>query len=74
MAKYKDYSDDDSTHTLSIITDITEYGCVVDEREYTFVDDDNEMQRGVDITLECPVTDDHVTRSLEELRDSCKDV
>ena len=74
MAQYKDYSDDDSTHTLSIITDVTEHGCRVNEREYKFVDEDTlEVKQATEITLECDEGDleDQVYRSLEDLREEC---
>ncbi len=67
----KDYSEDDSTHTLMVITDVTDEGCVVDEREYRYVDENNKTQTGVEITLECPALDDQVLRSLEDLADEC---
>ena len=69
----KDYSDDDSTRTLSIITDTTECNCIVSEREFTYIEDDDptlEVKHGVEITLETVSdTDDQVYRSLEELQE-----
>lgn len=65
----KDYSEDDSTHTLRIIQDVTDKGCIVEEREYTYLDDDDTLCDGLSITLETLSVDDQVTRSLEELRD-----
>ena len=69
----KDYSDDDSTHTLSIITDVTECNCIVSHREFTYMDDDDEtmeIKQGTEITLEtlCD-SDDRVYCSLEELQE-----
>jgi hypothetical protein len=68
----KDYSEDDTTQTLSIITDVTEHDCLVSEREYTYIEDDDptlEVKQGVEIILETLSTDDDpVYRSLEELR------
>ena len=74
MAKIKDYSEDDSTHTLKIITDVTEEGCTVNEREYKFVDEDTlEVKHATEITLECDTSDleELVYRSLEDLREEC---
>ena len=74
----RDYSDDDTTQTLSIITDVTECNCLVTEREFSYLEpsefapDDCEIPNtkyGVEITLETlTVEDDPVYRSLEELR------
>lgn len=68
----KDYSDDDSTQTLSIITDVTEHDCLVSEREYTYIEEDDptlEVKQGVEITLETLSSEnDPVYRSLEDLR------
>jgi hypothetical protein len=68
----RDYSEDDTTQTLSIITDVTEHDCLVSEREYTYIEDDDptlEVKQGVEIILETLSTDDDpVYRSLEELR------
>lgn len=70
----KDYSEDDTTQTLSIITDVTEHDCLVSEREYTYIEDDDptlEIKQGVEIVLETLSSDDDpVYRSLEELRES----
>jgi hypothetical protein len=70
--RVKDYSEDDSTHTLSIITGITEHGCIVSDREYTYVDEDTlEVRHAAEITLETlSDNDEQVTRSLEELREA----
>lgn len=70
----KDYSEDDTTQTLSIITDVTEHDCLVSEREYTYIEEDDptlEVKQGVEIVLETLSTDDDpVYRSLEELREA----
>lgn len=70
----RDYSEDDTTQTLSIITDVTEHDCLVSEREYTYIEDDDptlEIKQGVEIVLETLSSDDDpVYRSLEELRES----
>ena len=73
MTRVKDYSDDDSTRSLPIVTDITECNCLVSRREFTFIEDDDdtlEVQHGVEITLEMLCDpEDQVYRSLEELQE-----
>ena len=68
--EYKDYSEDDTTQTLSVITDVTQCNCLVSEREYSYLDEDTlEMREGVEITLETLSSEnDPVYRSLEDLR------
>ena len=69
--RVKDYSDDDSTHTLEIITGITEHGCIVSDRAYTYIDEDTlEVCHGVEVILETDTSDlaNQVTQSLEDLR------
>ncbi len=71
--RVKDYSDDDSTHTLEIITGVTEHGCIVSDREYTYVDEETlKLCKGVEVILETDTSDtaEQVTRSLEELREA----
>jgi len=67
----KDYSDDDSTHTLQIITDVSESDCLITERAYTYIEDDDptlEVKQGTEIVLETvSIEGDPVYNSLEEL-------
>jgi hypothetical protein len=70
----KDYSDDDSTHTLAIITNVSEHDCFISEREYTYIEEDTlEVKTGLEVILEVPTldTDEQVYRSLEDLADEC---
>lgn len=75
--KIENYADDDTTQTLSIIADTTELGCYVEERTYSYIEEDDESceipetKEGTEITLSCPVLDDQVLRSLEDLAAEC---
>ena len=68
----KDYSDDDSTQTLETFAVVTEHNCIVEERLYTYLEDDTAIvKHGLEITLEVPKLelDDLVYRTLEQLRE-----
>ena len=67
--RVKDYSDDDSTHTLEVITGITEHGCLVTNRDYTYVEEDTlEVKDGTEIVLEM-LASPEVLNTLDELSD-----
>ena len=75
VIEMKDYSDDDSTQTLETFAVVTEHNCIVDERLYTYLEDDTAiLKHGLEITLEVPQLDleDQVYRSLEDLRDEAE--
>ena len=68
----KDYSEDDSTQTLETFAVVTEHNCIVEERLYTYLEDDTAIvKHGLEITLEVPKLelDDLVYRTLEQLRE-----
>ena len=72
VIKMKDYSDDDSTQTLETFAVVTEHNCIVEERLYTYLEDDTAIvKHGLEITLEVPKLelDDLVYRTLEQLRE-----
>jgi len=71
----KDYSDDDSTQTLETVNIVTEHNCIVDERLYSYLEDETlEVKHGLEITMEVPKLelDDQVYRSLEDLREEAE--
>lgn len=75
ITKIHDYADDESTQTLQIIRAITSEGCVISEREYEYVEEDEndinfgETLTGIEITMSVPKlnTKKQVYRTLEEL-------
>ena len=74
ITNVKDYSQDDSTQTVECISAVTEHNCIVMERQYTYMEDDDptmEIKTGLEITLTVPNLDleDQVYRSLEDLRE-----
>ena len=69
--KIIDYSQDENTQTVQVITTVTPRDCVVSEREYSYVEHGtNEAKIGVEITLSTLSEDeeDRVTCSLEDLQ------
>ena len=74
ITEIKDYSEDDSTQTVEQISGVTEHNCVVMNREYTYIEEDDptlEIKIGLEIILEVPERDldEQVYRSLEDLRE-----
>ena len=77
IIKMKDYSDDDSTQTLETVNVVTEQNCIVEERLYSYLEEDTlEVKHGLEITLEVPKLDldDLVYRTLEDLREDAEGV
>jgi len=73
ITNVKDYSQDDSTQTVECISAVTEHNCIVMERKYTYMEDNDptmEIKTGLEITLTVPnlSLEDQVYRSLEDLR------
>lgn len=72
VLKMKDYSDDDSAQTVESFNEITEQDCIVEERLYTYLEEDTlNVKHGLEITLEVPKLDidNLVYKSLEDLRE-----
>lgn len=73
--KIHDYADDESTQTLQVISAVSAEGCVIAEREYEYVEEDENninfgaTLMGTEITLSVPYLDieAQVYRTLEEL-------
>ena len=77
ITKVHDYADDESTQTLQVISAVTNEGCIISEREYEYVEEDENdinyglTRTGTEITMSVPRLDieEQVFRTLEELAD-----